>query len=521
MHRRFYPIYIIGILILLYACRRQPAYTPQHNFVHIENDVFKINNDTFFPLMLNYVVNYRLMDSKFVVAPCIYYEDMDCFETDTEEDNQQQIEGHLQLIKEMGFNSIRLIFDRIHFDQNNMPFYWADSNKIYLHQCQKEIIHGLQRFISIAKSEDIKVMLLIKAPFNPQIEKFTIALLKTFQEEPTVFAYDFFNEPLYFDTEKHRTKADAYQIVSHWADLMHQYAPHQLFTIGMAEPLEVFKWDPSVLPVDFVQIHSYNPLRIKSEIYWYKTYIHKPLMLGETALPAENDSIPYQYQCEYFDHVFRYARDCGVCGFGWWEFQDANIGVFEGKYAGILHHDDTTCTADGKHRILGAPKPIAEYTKKALTYTPENKAPRPMNYYNMLGYGNICIKGKVVNNKNKAVEGAVVRAWNSDWSVGMHTFTDNKGNFTLYTNDSCVHFKISAPGMTCEELHCEPSYISGPPKETTPCLPMQKLEYQQINYQHFLRPQAKNIFDFDSTLFSRYIIEAYLPPVQLNKIKLN
>ena len=166
-------------------------------------------------------------------------------------------------------------------------------------------------------------------------------------------------------------------------------------------------------------------------------------MLGETALPAENDSIPYQYQCEYFDHVFRYAKDCGVCGFGWWEFQDANIGVFEGKYAGILHHNDTTYTADGKHRILGAPKPIAEHIQTALEYIPQNQASRPFNYYNMLGYSNICIKGKVVNKRNKGIEGAVVRGWNKDWSVGMHTFTDSEGNFTLYSNDSCVHFKIS------------------------------------------------------------------------------
>ena len=514
-------ICIIGILLSLFACRHHPAGEPKNGFVRIEGEVFKLNNDTFFPLMLNYVVSYRYLDNEFVVAPCIYYENMDEFETFTPEDNQMQIQGHLKLIKEMGFNSIRLVFDRVSFDKNNKPFYRTDSNDIYLHKYQKEIIQGLQRFVAVAKTEDIKIMLLIKAPLNRQIETFTIALLKTFKDEPAIFAYDFFNEPLYFDTIKNRTKEEVFQIVSHWADIMHQYAPHQLFTIGMAEPLEVFKWDPSILPIDFVQIHSYNPLRIKSEIYWYKHYIHKPLMLGETALPAENDSIPYQYQCEYFDHVFRYAKDCGVCGFGWWEFQDANIGVFEGKYAGILHHNDTTYTADGKHRILGAPKPIAEHIQTALEYIPQNQASRPFNYYNMLGYSNICIKGKVVNKRNKGIEGAVVRGWNKDWSVGMHTFTDSAGNFTLYSNDSCVHFKISAPGMTCEELFCEPVYICGPSKDSMPVLPMQKLEYQQINYQYFLVPDAQNIFDFDTTLFSRYIIGAYLAPVRLNKLKLD
>jgi hypothetical protein len=67
----------------------------------------------------------------------------------------------------------------------------------------------------------------------------------------------------------------------------------------------------------------------------------------------------------------------------------------------------------------------------------------------MLGFNNICIKGKIVDKKTKqAVEGAVVRAWNEYWSVGINTFTNEKGEFTLYSNDECVHFEISAPGMT-------------------------------------------------------------------------
>lgn len=501
----------------LCSCKHTPIYQPKPDFVRIENNMFMLQNDTFFPLMVNYVVDYRCLNNTFTVVPCIYYEDTGMYETHTQSDNQTQLTAHLQLIKEMGFNTIRVVFDRLHFDENNNPYYLADGQKYYLHNKQKQIIKGLEQFVALAQEQNLKIMLLIKAPFHPQVEKFTIALLKAFKDNNTIFAYDFFNEPLYFDTEKHRSKSELVRIVSHWELLMRKYAPHQLFTLGLSEPIDVFHWDASLLPVDFVQIHTYHPLRVKNEIYWYSTYIHKPWMIGETALPSENDSIPYEHQCQFYDQVYRYARDCGACGFGWWEFQDANIGVFEGKYAGILNHNDTTCAPNG-YRIAGSPKPVAARIKANMNYTPQTPQ-RPLNYYNILGYTNICIKGKIVNWKNEPIEGAVIRGWNSDWSIGMHTFTDSLGNYTLYTNDSCVNFIVSAPGMTRKEFYCQPTYISGPVNYNGP-LPMQKLEYHQIDYKNYLLPAAKNIFDINDSLFSTYSIEARMKPIRLRKVQL-
>ena len=84
------------------------------------------------------------------------------------------------------------------------------------------------------------------------------------------------NEPLYLDSEPVRKKKNALKIVKNWSNLMKRHAPYQLFTIGFAEPIEVFQWDPYLLPVDFVQFHTYHPLRVPNEIYWYSKYIGKP-----------------------------------------------------------------------------------------------------------------------------------------------------------------------------------------------------------------------------------------------------
>ena len=112
---------------------------------------------------------------------------------------------------------------------------------------REKILDGVSDVLNIAESHGLKVMLLLKPPFEKEIENFTIEMLKRFSDNPTIFAYDFMNEPLYFDIEPNRTKTDAVKIVSKWKDMMKEYAPNHLLTIGFSEPIEVFEWDPSML----------------------------------------------------------------------------------------------------------------------------------------------------------------------------------------------------------------------------------------------------------------------------------
>ncbi len=522
--------FILIILFCFISCQQQSTTSitsdiKKTDFIYISNNTFKLNEDSIFIIMLNYVIEYRNINHEFVVSPCKYYENPDAYEYHTKAEIRHQLEGHFQLIKELGFNTIRLCFDRISCNEKGMYGYVADDTFFYIDTDYDKIIAGLKECLQIAAEKDIKIMLLIKPPIqNTSLEKFTIRLLNEFKNSPTLFAYDFMNEPLYFDDKANRTKKEAVKIVRKWKNMMSEFAPYQLFTIGFSEPIEVFEWDPFLLPVDFIQFHTYHPLRVPNEIYWYSKYMNKPWMIGETALPADNVSVSYEHQRQFMIDAFRYTVDCGACGFGWWEFQEIQNTHFEAQYSGLLNHQGVTQTNDGKYSIQGSLKPAALEIQKLKNY--KKTAPeQAVNYYNMLGYTNFCIKGNVLDKKTKEpIEGAVIRGWNEDWSVGMNTFTNEKGEFTLYSNDECVHFEISAPGMSKTKFDTEIHYKPVSLKNTI-VLDDKKLEYHMISYSPFLSDTNLTdnfrypIFSFKGEKFIHYKYIAEMKNIYLINIK--
>ena len=289
------------LVIACISCKKLPENDEfQTNFVYIEGNKFKLQGEDFFPIILNYVVDYQNDNGNFVVMPCIDYDSLGVIEAHGAENVADQLRGHFQLISEMGFNTLRVCIDRIKRDEKGYYYRAGDTQfRINNQADEAAILKGLEQFVAIAQEKGLHLMLLIKSPaFSPTLEQFTIHLLQHFRNNPTVFAYDFLNEPLYFDPIDNRNKQDALKTVDKWKKIMTQYAPNQLFTIGFAEPTEVFVWDPTILPVDFVEIHTYNPLRVPCEIYWYSHFVNKPWIIGETALPADGNNISYKEQAQ-------------------------------------------------------------------------------------------------------------------------------------------------------------------------------------------------------------------------------
>ncbi|MFZ4739847.1 MAG: hypothetical protein ACOYLE_01640 [Bacteroidales bacterium] len=500
------------IIFILTSCKQtnKKQDVSRTDFIYLDGKTFNHKGKDFFPIMLNYVVSFRNIENEYLLSPIKEYENPEIFETNTKDSLETQIRGHLQLIKEMGFNSIRLVFDRVNND--SLKYYYpCDNQKLYLKKDYGIIFDGLEKFLKIVAEYDIKVMLLIKAPVeNIDLERFTACLLEKFQNNTCIFSYDFFNEPLYFDQvqlpndKQNRKKEDAYKIVWKWKRMMTEYAPNQLFTIGFSEPIEVFEWDPEMLPVDFISFHTYNPLRVANEIYWYSKYTSKPWMVGETALPADGDSISYDEQKQFIKEVYRWIVDCGGSGLGWWEFQEIPNTHFEAQYTGILNHKGITITKDGKYKIQGSVKPAVEEIANFNEYKP--KLPFCMvNYYNMLGYNNFVLCGKIINSiDGKPIEGAVIRGWNESWAIGINTFTNEKGEFTLYSNDICVHFEISAPKMNKLKFNYKTRYYPLTNKGyEIQSLPNQSLEYHNISYKSFLlHPQSPDSIDSDFHIFN-------------------
>lgn len=440
MTRRTLCILLIAIAAMAFsACRghtEPPAgdAIPAPGFVAIEGDHFVVDGELWFPKMLNYKCFFAESDGTLAVVPAPWY-------------TGDNMRAHFDTIAAWGFNAVRLCLDGD----------WRDGDTAAMRRATR-------RAVLQAESAGLRVMLLIHPPLDTYWTEYTKGLLRSLADLPALWAYDFMNEPLYFDPAPQRDKMKAHRIVSKWRDMVRRNAPHQLFTIGFAEPIEVFEWDPSLLPVDFVEVHTYHPLRVQAEMWWYSHYCGKPWMVGETGLPADGDSVPYGAQEAFMFWTYRYATLRGAAGYGWWEFQDCPDGVnFEAQYTGLRDS-------------IGRAKPAADFFRHWICLgvaLDEDYLP-PVNYGNMLAYRNLAVVGRVVDDDGLPIDGAVVRGWNDDWSVGMNTFSDSTGRFRLVSNDICTHFEVSAPGCSKVKFDWRKSGIDASG------LPDRGREYQQI-----------------------------------------
>ena len=485
---------IIIILTVLFACFLSacihedsiqpfiPRDTQREGFVYVQDNHFMLNGVEWFPLMLNYKV---IPDDSQDIVRIVSLPDY----------KTKSIAEDFALISSLGFNSIRLCLKS------------ATS-------CDTAEIYGaIGRIIDTAVMNNLRVMLLIDPPFDSALVNYTKGLLRHFADNSNIWAYDFFNEPLYFDKKEYRDKIEAYNIVCSWREMMSKNAPNQLFTIGFSEPIEVFEWDPTILPVDFVSMHTYHPLRVASEMYWYSNVItDRPWIIGETSLPADNDSVSYQEQRQFMIQAFAVARSMGAAGFGWWGFVDCPSDVnFEGQYTGLLNPS----------REL---KPAAYEVSRLMDVTVGQRfSEMPSNYFNMLGYNNIVLKGRIVDEiSGRPVWNALIRGWTKDW-IGMNTYSDNEGFFTLYSNDFSVYFEVSAPGMQTIKFHCDTvnytfadSVVNN--KWRYESFPNKTLEYQSIDYHPFLETDSLVLF-FNSCFFAQSKAQGHIGTIKIKKLK--
>ena len=97
-----------------YTCN--PRNKEYYDFVYIDGDNFKIGDTVFFPLMVNYKVEPIKVGNEVVISPARYYELPMLYEAKSKDSILYQVEGHLQMIKEMGFNTIRVCMDVVSKD---------------------------------------------------------------------------------------------------------------------------------------------------------------------------------------------------------------------------------------------------------------------------------------------------------------------------------------------------------------------------------------------------------------------
>ena len=236
-----------------------------------------------------------------------------------------------------------------------------------------------------------------------------------------------------------------YYITKRWQNIVKQHAPHQLTTIGLACQREVYEWDPNLMNVDFISFHpyEYEEDQVRNELYWYYKYVKKPWIIGETGIPSNNDSIPYENQVKFAEKTLLQNLNCGGMGYSWWQFKDVEWGGYHQNFLGVVNRDGETKTSKGE-TVPGTPKPVTKTIGQFNTAQKKGPCECLDNYYNFSSNNKFRVTGRLVDEDGKPLEGGGILAWD-EWWINHHvTSTKPDGTFELYSEYKFYHWMVSA-----------------------------------------------------------------------------
>lgn len=445
---------ICGLFLSFTSCINDNSSKPASSgFVTIKDKTFKLDGKDFYPMILNYGVNMNYGNGEMWACPAFDY--MDPKLEHTKEAGLKQFKADMQMIKDLGFNCVRLGLDyQVNADKISIWSHMGnskDSSITLTDETYKIYFKAVSEIWKIFNAVGLKAVVLMRK--NPEIDPISTKhykkMLMNFSEEPAIMAYDFFNEPLYFDKPE-RKKEEVNKIVKRWKKFIRRYAPNQLLTIGLTGVREVFEWDPNLLDVDFVSIHPYEfqPGEVENEIYWYYKYMKKPWIIGETGFSANNDSVKYEVQQVYAKKFLDRALNCRAMGFSWWQYKDVEWYEYQSNFLGLVTQTGTTKTSDPNLVINGTPKPASREIKKFDPWKKPAECSCLTNFYNYSSQNKYLIVGKLFNKTNgRPIVGGPVVAWDEFFSKSNLTYTKVDGSFRLYANYKLYYFIASATLM--------------------------------------------------------------------------
>ncbi len=453
-----YLILPLTVIICTLSCssseetKQQAA--PSH-FVSIKNGHFSLDDKEFFPLTINYKVSMLHSGGKFYPAPYNgYYPDINLISRNPDSCKNDLLKDFMW-IKELGYNSMRIvgIGEEVIEDYSNGKLAVSaccnENNNQSTYELNEstyqEYYSALSTVFKLAEQAGLKIILLVRLhPNYSTTETHFAKLAKHFSTTTTLMAYDIFNEPLYFDTLE-REKKDIYELVKRWQKIKNDNAPNQLSTIGMTGVREVIEWDPNIMSVDFLSFHpyEYEPNQVMSEIFWYGKHVKVPWMIGETGVPADNDSISYDVQKNFADKTLYQTFNCGGIGYSWWQFRDVKWFDFHQDFLGVVSRDGITKLKDGSV-VHGTAKPMNDVIKSFEIPKTKGECVQPDNYYNYSRNTYFKLTGKLTDAKGTPIEGGIILAWSEDWTQLYHTVSKQDGSFELFSQYPFYHWKASA-----------------------------------------------------------------------------
>jgi len=472
----------------LVACSR-PATA---DFITLKNGHFEDCGRRFFPLAVNYILHLQFEDSTCWAAPFRNYERNDVFRFNHRDSSLMLVKAEFELIKQMGFNTVRLVgitSDLIMTEGDSAlslrAQYGFGTDSLYRlsGDQSRRYFNALNDVVQLAEETGLRLILLVKlVPGQPEYEAQWLKMADRFRDDPAVMAYDFFNEPLYFDIHD-RPKREVHELVKGWQEKMRTHAPHQLSTIGLVGVPEVFAWDPNVLAVDFISFHpyEYEPEQVRNELYWYGEQVDKPWIIGETSLPADNDSVPYADQLAFARNTLAQTVACGGVGYSWWQFKDVKWGKFHADYMGVMNQQGWTEAGPGLPRVEGTIKPVVKAFQEFDPKAKPGKCVMLPNYYNYSSLHGAKLTGRLVNSDRRPVEGGVILGWNEGWTRSYYTTSKADGSFELYGDFRFHHWMVSATRYSMVRGDCFPNeFLTG--KDSIPSYYLGDLVLEKVGY---------------------------------------
>ncbi len=414
---------------------------------------FTLHDSAFFPLAVNYIVGARYEDGKIWFGPAPDYRNNRKKHFCPKDSALARFRADMEMARDLGFNTVRIvgiwsdldlddIKDSLGLEAAMAPD--RDTVLLFARPFWPMYLTALDELMAICAQSGVMVIPLTTVPVAmPMHEPLLAAYLDHFSNDTNILAFDLFNEPLYFDRLE-RPKHVAVETVARWRELMHEHAPDHLFTLGLTGIREAFEFDPELIDVDFVSFHpyEYEPDQVLNELAWYGRELTVPWMVGETAIPADNDSVPYADQQAFADKTLDQARACGAIGYSWWQYKDVRWHEFHPSFMGVMSRDSTSVTSHG-HLVEGMPKPVAEVFRNFDPRSPEGPCLALPNYYNYSGHSTSRIIGKLVDLSGDPVSQGVVIGWDEHWSSSYHTVTREDGTFELRGDFRFHHWMAS------------------------------------------------------------------------------
>ena len=458
----FYCFKNVLIIFIFISCKdnsfeKIPA---PRDFVTINDNSFSVDSNKYYPLTLNYIAELRYNNNQFWISSCEDYSNKKSRVYVQKDSSILEFKSHMQLIKDMGFNSIRFvragsvkinpktkqIFIKARTKSiKDTTLILSDSSNNY-----RLYLNALEESLKIIGSVGLKVVYLTNlSPDYKELDSHFIKVAKKFKNNSTIMAYDLTNEPLYFD-KKERTKREVFECVNDWQRMFRKYAPYHLSTIGLEGIREVFEWDPNILNVDFISYHPYEHEKeqVRNEIYWYSKYTEKPWIIGETGwyTSALNESDSLTSQKTFVNKTLQQAFSCNASGFSWWQFKDVSWKDLKNHsdLMGLVTKDGIVHSSKSNFPIVGTVKNSVEVFQSFNPNTLKSDCKCLSNYYNYSNSNKFSLKGKLLDDNGKPIKGGVILGWNKYWKSSYHTITKEDGSFELLGSFPFYHWMASA-----------------------------------------------------------------------------